>query len=51
MTQNMITVALIVGNPGHEGLQLNEGSLAAAPGRRGSFLRQRPGARAPAKSM
>ena len=30
MTQNMITVALIVGDPGHEGLQLNEGSLAAA---------------------
>jgi hypothetical protein len=30
MTQNMVTVALIVGDPGHEGLQLNEGSLAAA---------------------
>ena len=30
MTENMITVALIVGDPGHEGLQLNEGSLAAA---------------------
>jgi hypothetical protein len=30
MTQNMITVALIVGDPDHEGLQLNEGSLAAA---------------------
>ena len=30
MTENMITVALIVGDPGHEGLQLDEGSLAAA---------------------
>ena len=30
MTQNMITVALIIGDPGHEGLQLNEDSLAAA---------------------
>ena len=30
MTENMITVALIVGDPGHEDLQLNEGSLAAA---------------------
>jgi hypothetical protein len=30
MTKNMITVALIVGDPGHEGLQLDEGSLAAA---------------------
>jgi len=30
MTENMITVALIVGDPGHDGLQLNEGSLAAA---------------------
>ena len=29
MTENMITVALIVGDPGHEGLQLDEGSLAA----------------------
>ena len=24
MTENMITVALIVGDPGHDGLQLNE---------------------------
>jgi len=30
MTENMITVALIVGDPGHEDLQLNQGSLAAA---------------------
>ena len=30
MTENMITVALIVGDPGHDGLQLDEGSLAAA---------------------
>ena len=30
MTENMITVALIVGDPGQDGLQLNEGSLAAA---------------------
>jgi hypothetical protein len=30
MTENMITVALIVGDPGHEDLQLNEGTLAAA---------------------
>jgi len=30
MTENMITVALIIGDPGHEGLQLDEGSLAAA---------------------
>ncbi len=30
MTVNMITVALIVGDPGHEGLQLDEVSLAAA---------------------
>jgi hypothetical protein len=30
MTENMITVALIIGDPGHEDLQLNEGSLAAA---------------------
>jgi hypothetical protein len=30
MTENMITVALIVGDPGREDLQLNEGSLAAA---------------------
>src|SRR6266702_3393588 len=30
MTENMITVALIVGDPGHDGLQLSEGSLAAA---------------------
>ena len=30
MTEDMITVALIVGDPGHEGLQLDEGSLAAA---------------------
>ena len=29
MTENMITVALIVGDPGREDLQLNEGSLAA----------------------
>jgi hypothetical protein len=32
MTQNMITVALIVGDPGHEGLQLNEGSRQPPPG-------------------
>jgi hypothetical protein len=30
MTENMITVALIVADPGREDLQLNEGSLAAA---------------------
>jgi hypothetical protein len=30
MTENMITVALIVGDPGRDGLQLDEGSLAAA---------------------
>jgi hypothetical protein len=30
MAENMITVALIVGDPGHQDLQLNEGSLAAA---------------------
>ena len=29
MTENMITVALIIGDPGHEGLQLDEVSLAA----------------------
>ena len=30
MTESMITVALIVGDPAHEDLQLNETSLAAA---------------------
>jgi hypothetical protein len=30
MAENMITVALIVGDPGDKGLQLDEGSLAAA---------------------
>jgi hypothetical protein len=30
MTENMITVALIIGDPGREDLQLDEGSLAAA---------------------
>jgi hypothetical protein len=30
MTENMITVALIIGDPGHDDLQLNEGSLTAA---------------------
>ena len=30
MSGNMITVALIIGDPGAEDLQLNEGSLAAA---------------------
>ncbi len=30
MTESLITVALIIGDPGHEGLQLDEGSLAAA---------------------
>jgi hypothetical protein len=30
MTETLITVALIVGDPGHEDLQLDEGSLAAA---------------------
>jgi hypothetical protein len=30
MTENIITVALIVGVLGHDGLQLSEGSLAAA---------------------
>ena len=32
MTESMITVALIVGDPAHEDLQLNETSLAAAAG-------------------
>ncbi len=47
MTENMITVALIVGDPGHEDLQLNQGSLAAAArmieGRRGQLWRRRAG--------
>jgi len=30
MTENMITVALIIGDPGHDDLQLNEGCLTAA---------------------
>jgi hypothetical protein len=30
MTESMITVALIVGDPAHEDLQLNDASLAAA---------------------
>jgi hypothetical protein len=30
MTESMITVALVVGDPAHEDLQLNETSLAAA---------------------
>jgi hypothetical protein len=30
MTESMITVALVVGDPAHEELQLNEASLAAA---------------------
>ena len=30
MAESMITVALIVGDPAHEELQLNEASLAAA---------------------
>jgi len=30
MTENMITVALIIGDPGQDDLQLNEGSLTAA---------------------
>ena len=30
MTERMITVALVVGDPAHEDLQLNETSLAAA---------------------
>jgi hypothetical protein len=30
MTESMITVALIVGDPAHEDLQLNQASLAAA---------------------
>jgi hypothetical protein len=30
MTASMITVALVVGDPGHEELQLNEASLASA---------------------
>jgi hypothetical protein len=30
MTENMITVALIIGAPGHDDLQLTEGSLTAA---------------------
>ncbi|MFY9935109.1 MAG: hypothetical protein WAK82_44650 [Streptosporangiaceae bacterium] len=30
MTESMLTVALIVGDPAHEDLQLNETSLAAA---------------------
>jgi hypothetical protein len=29
MTENMITVALIIGDPGREDLQLDEGSLAS----------------------
>src|SRR5260221_14358337 len=30
MTENMITVALIIGDPGHHDLQLNEGCLTDA---------------------
>jgi hypothetical protein len=30
MTENMITVALIIGDPGHEDLELDQRSLAAA---------------------
>jgi len=30
MTESMITVALVVGDPAHDELQLNEASLAAA---------------------
>jgi hypothetical protein len=30
MTESMITVALVVGDPAHQGLELNETSLAAA---------------------
>jgi hypothetical protein len=30
MTESLITVALIIGDPGHDGLRLDEGSLAAA---------------------
>ena len=30
MTESMITVAMVVGDPAHEDLQLNETSLAAA---------------------
>ena len=32
MTQNMITVALIVGDPDNEGLQLNEAAWQPPPG-------------------
>ena len=44
MTESMITVALIVGDPAHEDLQLNETSLAAAA-RTIDVIRQRHGTR------
>ena len=38
MTESMIAVAMVVGDPAHEDLQLNEASLAAAGDRPSRFM-------------